>query len=133
MIEDELIFDASKDGQMAEEDVINACREKWPVAEFIVDPSATPFIRRVNSMGLKAFKANNDVMAGIYQTNNCLASGRLKLSAKCKYLLKEAASYIWNKNQLHSVVKKRDHACDAKRYGVMHVMPDNAAQVTDRL
>lgn len=87
----------------------------------IIDPSAASFIAvlRKKTTLYNVMKANNDVKKGIEQTAVALQTGILKISPKCKNLIKELEGYVWEDSALDDVpVKINDHACDALRYFV---------------
>ena len=87
----------------------------------VIDPSAASFIavlRKKTSL-YNVIKANNDVKKGIEQTAVALQMGLVKISPKCKNLIKELEGYVWEDNALDDTpVKINDHACDALRYFV---------------
>lgn len=104
-----------------------------PVRGVIVDPSAASFIAELRGRGLPIMTADNAVLDGIRLTSSWMASGRLKVSKKCRDLIREIGSYVWDERaQLRgedAPLKKNDHACDALRYFVMTVLKSIASQI----
>lgn len=117
--------------------------EDLPVAAFvdgglytILDPSAASFkaaLREVTmqvpsrysegTISTKMFRvhdADNNVSAGIQDTNRCIQSGRIKVNRNtCKAIVKEFGGYVWDKDSGEDrPVKENDHGMDAIRYFV---------------
>lgn len=86
----------------------------------IVDPSAASFIALLRqSKWFRPFDANNDVINGIRDTSSCMASGKIKIHARCKNWRNEAQSYIWDEDATEDKpIKDHDHLMDATRYMV---------------
>ena len=85
----------------------------------IVDPSAASFIAELRRRKkYHVIPADNDVINGIQDTASCLQLGKVKISPRCKNLVKEMQGYVWDENAPEDrPVKEADHACDALRYG----------------
>lgn len=87
----------------------------------VIDPSAASFIAELRSRSSRynVKKAKNDVKKGIEQTAVALQTGVIKISPKCKSLIKELEGYVWDDNEFEDKpIKINDHACDAMRYFV---------------
>ena len=83
----------------------------------IVDPSAASFIEELRRHKLyQVIQADNDVLNGIRETASAIEQGKIKISPKLKEWRDEAASYIWNENEMPT--KENDHYMDATRYFV---------------
>ena len=87
----------------------------------VIDPSAASFIAELRSRSSRynVKKARNDVKKGIEETAVAMQTGIIKISPKCRSLIKELEGYAWDDNELDDVpIKINDHACDAMRYFV---------------
>lgn len=86
----------------------------------IIDPSATAFItelRKKPESHYQVIPADNDVIAGIQDTASCMQKGLIKISLRCKNLIREMQGYVWDENDGEDrPVKVDDHAADAMRY-----------------
>lgn len=85
----------------------------------VIDPSAASFIaclyKHTDRFNVK--KANNDVLKGIEQTAVAMQTGIMKISPKCKNLIRELGGYVWDDSEYEDrPVKINDHAADAMRY-----------------
>ena len=99
------------------------------VNKWVVDPSAADFkvqVRNAKRMGAttaRVYSANNDVLFGIQNVSFYFAQSRLFISPKCKELLREIDSYIWDETPAarneDKPIKRNDHGPDALRYWVM--------------
>lgn len=67
--------------------------------------------------GLHITVANNAVEAGILRTGQLMATSRLKIFSTCVNLRAEYRMYC--RDEKGKIIKKRDHALDALRYGLM--------------
>lgn len=67
--------------------------------------------------GLNILRADNSVEAGIYAVWERLETGRLKVFSTCTNWFAEHR--IYRRDENGKIVKKKDHAMDATRYGVM--------------
>lgn len=96
-----------------------------PRIRTIIDPSAASFItllRKREKYGV--MQAANAVTDGIRETATCMKNGRIKISERCKNLIKELQGYVWDDTADDDrPIKVNDHACDALRYFVhtMHI------------
>lgn len=101
--------------------------------DIIVDPSAASFITKLRQMHYRVFKADNDVLNGIRETQTAMNVGKIKFAPGLTDVFAEFASYVWDdKASQHGedkVVKEHDHAMDAMRYFVMHVIARKEARV----
>lgn len=91
--------------------------------KIIIDPSAASFkaqLRLDRFVGLK--DADNTVLDGIRRTAMLLNVERLFIHRRCKGLIKELTSYVWDAKAAERgedvPVKQNDHAPDALRYFV---------------
>ena len=122
MVADELIHDGAKRGLMRPETFIGEMKQRWQMAEVVVDPANPDFAARCRQAGLRTIKGDNDVVDGIKTAQACLAQERLLVWSGCQWLLREASAYSWNE-KTGKPNKIRDHACDAMRYGCRRLMP----------
>lgn len=67
--------------------------------------------------GLDLSKANNDVEFGIMKVSEAFNFEKLKIFNTCKSLISEYRSY--HRDEKGKIVKTKDHALDAMRYGVV--------------
>jgi PBSX family phage terminase large subunit len=124
-VEDEYYYDSKKHNRQKEdseyvEDLISFINGK-EYARVIIDPSAASFKVAARNKGIRLKDADNEVLDGIRLLASLLRMVKLKVNkTKCKNLLDEFLSYIWNaKASDHGVeepVKAFDHALDALRY-----------------
>lgn len=93
---------------------------KPPRIRTIIDPSAASFITLLRKRsGYNVMHAANAVTDGIRETATCMRNGRVKITERCKSLIKELQGYVWDdKAEDDRPVKINDHACDALRYFV---------------
>lgn len=89
----------------------------------VIDPSAASLKTAARKKGFLVSDANNSVLDGIRTVSSRLSAGTLLIHPKCKNLIKEMPSYVWDTRAQQrgddSPLKVNDHACDALRYGVM--------------
>jgi phage terminase large subunit-like protein len=91
----------------------------------VIDPAARgrsqvdgrKLIQMYKDLGLELNEAQNAVEAGIYDVWLRLASGKLKTFRSCRDILTERRMY--RRDEKGQVVKSKDHAMDAERYGVV--------------
>jgi PBSX family phage terminase large subunit len=92
----------------------------------VLDPSAASFITECRKRNIHIVEANNAVLDGIRLMASLMGSDRFYVSSKCENLRKELASYVWDEKAQQrgedKPKKEFDHAVDACRYGVMHMM-----------
>jgi PBSX family phage terminase large subunit len=86
-----------------------------------IDPSAESFIVQLYEDGLKGVtQADNAVKNGIELMSNLMGSGNFRVHKKCKHLLMELSSYIWDSKAQKigedKPVKENDHCIDSVRY-----------------
>ena len=94
------------------------------VEAVIVDPSATSFMEVLRRRGWRVRKADNDVLAGIRLTADCLKTGKIVLCEGCADCLREMEQYVWDLSggSRDRVKKEHDHAMDDMRYFVSTVL-----------
>lgn len=116
--------------------VASQVRDIWKVDQFFCDPSEPDYIRQFVEAGLKAGKADNQVLPGIQAVQNLMVIGgdnrvRFVVHPQAVNLLKEFENYQWSENR-HGVqdapVKANDHAMDALRYAIMGLNKTNKAE-----
>jgi PBSX family phage terminase large subunit len=101
-------------------------RNTWNIEAFYCDPSEPKHIQKLRDAGLKAQKADNEVIAGINAVKGRLAGARPRLTfdPSVVNLLAEFDMYEWASNTdgfQDRPVKANDHAQDSLRYLVMGV------------
>lgn len=94
------------------------------VTAVIVDPSAASFIEVLRRKGWRVQKADNDVLAGIRLTSDCLKDGRIVICQGCNDCIREMDEYVWDLSSeaKDRVKKEHDHAMDDMRYFVATVL-----------
>ena len=91
-----------------------------PIDHIIIDPSALSFITLVEKKRrFKVWDADNDVLAGIRHTAQCISDGTIRICKSCENTIKEFGLYSWDEDATEDrPVKENDHAMDAVRYFV---------------
>ena len=88
----------------------------------IVDSSAASFIQELRSRGWIVKAAENEVLDGIRSVSTMLARRNLRINRKCKGLILEMQSYVWDDKAAErgeeKPVKQMDHGPDALRYRI---------------
>ena len=94
------------------------------ITAVVVDPSAASFMEVLRRRGWRVQKADNDVLAGIRQTSDCLKNGRIVICEGCSDCLREMEEYVWDLSagSRDRVRKEHDHAMDDMRYFVATVL-----------
>lgn len=94
--------------------------EPYNVQQLYIDPSAASFKTELRRAGFHPIDANNEVLDGILMVSTALQRGNLFVVDRCKNLIREIESYVWDKKASErgddEPVKKNDHAVDALRY-----------------
>ncbi len=113
--------------QMTDEEYAGALRKlvgERTVTAVIVDPSAASFIEVLRRKGWHVQKADNDVLAGIRLTSDCLKDGRIVICEGCNDCIREMDEYVWDLSSeaKDRVKKEHDHAMDDMRYFVSTVL-----------
>ena len=93
------------------------------VKALYIDPSAASFKLELMKRGLDyVFDAQNEVNDGIRMVAQFLNQGTLKVCRKCRHLVAEFQSYVWDprstKLGVDKPLKENDHASDALRYTI---------------
>jgi PBSX family phage terminase large subunit len=124
-VEDEYYFDSrvqqrQKTDYEYAEDLMNFLKGRYVKAVY-VDPSAASFKLELMKRGLdNLYDAENEVSDGIRTVAQYLTQGTLKVTRRCKHLISEFQSYVWdsksNKLGVDKPLKENDHALDALRY-----------------
>jgi len=94
-----------------------------PVEWLILDPAAAAFkVQLFHDRVHNVTDADNSVVYGISTVASLLGTGQLKVSDRCKHLIEEIPSYVWDDKAAQKgedkPVKVNDHASDALRYAV---------------
>ena len=124
----EFYFDSRREKrQMTDEEYAGALQTLAGGREIrgvIVDPSAASFLELLRRKGWRVRKADNDVLAGIRLTSDCLKSGRIVICRGCADCLRELEEYVWDLGSpgRDRVKKENDHAMDDMRYFVSTVL-----------
>ena len=94
------------------------------ITAVIVDPSAASFMEVLRRRGWRVQKADNDVLAGIRKTSDCLKNGKIVICEGCSDCLREMEEYVWDlsSGSQDRVRKEHDHAMDDMRYFVSTVL-----------
>lgn len=92
-----------------------------PVSKIYIDPSAASFKVELQRSGMyDLMDAQNEVVDGIRLVSTFLNEGTLKIGRKCKNLISEFQSYVWDPKSSKvgedKPLKQNDHALDALRY-----------------
>ena len=94
----------------------------------VVDPSAKSFITELRQRGFYVKEGDNDVLDGIRETATLITRKKLHVHERCKGLLNEFHSYVWDEKAAQrgeeKPVKMQDHGMDAMRYYVHTVLPE---------
>lgn len=93
------------------------------VKAIIIDPSAASFKAECINRGIdNIVDADNDVLNGIRTVSNFLSNGTLKVCRKCKSLIKEMYTYVWDEKSVErgedKPKKQNDHCLDGLRYSI---------------
>lgn len=126
-VEDEYYFDSriqqrqKTDSEYAED--FRKFIENRPIKSIYIDPSAVSFRLELQKMGIQnLYEARNEVGDGIRQVSRYLSNGTIKITRKCRNLIKEFQSYVWDPKCLRTgedkPLKENDHALDALRYAL---------------
>jgi phage terminase large subunit len=114
---------------MSRTELVEMCvetRNLFPGCLFVVDPANPDIVKDMQSSGLSAKLANNDVIPGIRTAGtmlNDVQGGRPRLSFEPGLQgTDEYMSYSWKEGAVREQpIKKNDDACDADRYAVMEI------------
>ncbi|MEV4837775.1 terminase family protein [Nonomuraea sp. NPDC049486] len=89
---------------------------------WIVDPSAKSYRVEMHRGGIASTLADNEVVDGIRDVASLFATGRLKVHASCRELIREIPGYAWDPDASEKgedkPLKVNDHGVDALRYGI---------------
>ena len=94
-----------------------------PVPYTVIDPAAASLKLQLQKDGLLGlWDAANAVLPGIKTVSALLATGQLVITDRCKALIDEMPSYVWDDKKtdqgVDAPVKENDHSVDALRYAV---------------
>jgi PBSX family phage terminase large subunit len=95
--------------------------EGKPIEAIYLDPSAVSFRMELQKQGVyNLYEAENNIENGVRYVSKLLKNGTLKINRKCKNVLKEIQSYVWDEKLamrgIEKPKKENDHALDAIRY-----------------
>jgi phage terminase large subunit-like protein len=76
-------------------------------------------LQQYADLGMKLYKANNAVNAGIIEVQNRLQTGRLRVFETCLNWFTEYRTYRWDKDGRKPHPKQADHMMDLTRYACM--------------
>jgi PBSX family phage terminase large subunit len=104
------------------QDLQNFC-EGRAVRAIYLDPSAASFKAELSKIGVdNIFDAENEVLDGIRFVAKLLTQGTFKICRKCRSLIAEFQSYVWDEKSTKAGIdkpkKENDHALDALRYAL---------------
>lgn len=120
---DEYYYSSKESGvQMTDDEYYNALDKfigKRNIEQIVIDPSAASFIALIRKKGkYRVRSAVNDVNDGIRFTASLIKQKKLFFDKRCKAIIKEFGSYLWDDKYLagDKVIKEHDHAMDDMRY-----------------
>jgi len=101
-------------------------RYKMHCSTFYCDPSEPMFIEKFMKSGLRAVKADNEIMAGINAVASRLSNNTLTFNENCMNTITEARQYRYpdtpdGKTEKEQPLKINDHCMDALRYAVFNM------------
>ena len=98
-------------------------KEDGPILDtgpVIVDPAAASFRVQMKQDGIHTHPGENDVMYGIRLMASLIASGKFKVSDRCRGLINEMPGYSWDPKATErgndAPIKVADHSIDSLRY-----------------
>ena len=99
------------------------------IRKVIIDPSATSLINLFKQNNIPVKEADNAVIDGINLVLNWLDEERIHIvESKCKNIIREFNSYIWDEKAQEKgedkPIKQNDHALDALRYLLQTLFPN---------
>lgn len=98
-------------------DVLQNKMDRWGHGKVLCDPSAPASIEKFKQSGIRAEKANNDVLGGIRLVRSLMDTGHFFVSSHCQNMINEFKMYVWEDNDMKEApVKINDHAMDVCRY-----------------
>jgi PBSX family phage terminase large subunit len=113
------------DSQYADDMIAFMGTEPERICNIIVDPSAASFIAELRGRGLVVTGADNNVLDGIRIMNTMFASKKIMIHERCKGLIDELHSYVWDDKATaygeDKPVKEADHGCDNLRYRILQL------------
>lgn len=96
--------------------------EPYGIRHVYIDPSALPMKLDLKKYNIPTIDANNNVLDGIAMMCSEMSKGNLYVMDKCKNLIREIQSYVWDSKAAEKgydePLKKDDHAVDALRYAI---------------
>lgn len=122
------------DSQYADE--FEAFCQGKPIAFIILDPSAASFKAELRNRGYRIKDADNDVLDGIRLTASLFSGKILKINQRCKNLIREVQSYVWDPKPTEKgkeqPLKKNDHGPDALRYWCKTIFKPRRLRLDER-
>lgn len=82
------------------------------------DPSVPRVIAEINSAGMMAVPANNNVMDGLRKVRALFDTEDLTVHPRCTNLINEMEGYLWADKAQETPIKEHDDVCDALRYNI---------------
>lgn len=99
-----------------------------PISRIILDPSAASFKAELRNRGYRLKDADNEVVDGIRLTGTLFNLNLLRIHKRCKHLVREIQSYVWDPKPTErgkeKPLKKDDHGPDALRYFVKTIFKE---------
>lgn len=94
----------------------------------VVDPAAPAFRVALLKLGFHNDPAANDVLKGIGEVSNLIASHHLLVTDRCAGFLSEVTEYVWDQKKsdedgIDYPVTVNDHSLDAARYAIYTTRP----------
>ena len=123
LVADEYYHRGETAGRLTDEQHLRRIAERWHIANLIIDPAGASMRAAASTLGLWPRRARNDFDLGVSITNNALYGGRLVVSRRCRRLIAEAASVVWNRRGTDVEPGQPDHALDCLRYGAVDNFP----------
>lgn len=122
--EDEYVWDYKKTGRQKTNseyaDDVQEFLEPYGVKNVYLDPSAASFRLELQRRGIHVVNADNDVLSGLTFMTSEMRKGNIFVMPKCKNLIREIESYVWDPKSSErgddKPMKKDDHCIDAARY-----------------
>ena len=100
------------------------------------DPAEPDRINEMVTAGLNCRDVSKDIVAGINRVRELFKQGRIKINKNCHNLIWELETYHYpegnrDRNQSELPEKKDDHICDATRYALYSINPDDLSDINN--
>lgn len=121
--------------QQTTEQIIQKCKQFTP-NEAYPDPAEPDRINEMVTAGLNCRDVSKDIVAGINRVRELFKQGRIKINKNCHNLIWELETYHYpegnrDRNQSELPEKKDDHICDATRYALYSINPDDLSDINN--